>query len=149
MFPAYTLLEVLVVIGILLAVTMFVFPISLNQVNENKAKNASSNLTSLIFNIQQDAYARKNNQSQGVVFQSGSIIIYQGESLATAVSQETIEVPDDIYISSINLTNEANEINFGAGNFKPNNYGSVNISESGSTYQITINSEGLIYYHEV
>ena len=139
----------LVVIGLIFLISMFAFPISLNQISENKSKNATTNLTSLIFNTQQDAYARKDNQAHGLVFQSNDVIIYSGESLQTAVAQETIDLSNDVNVSSVNLTGGGNEINFAAGGFRPSTNGSVRVSDGITVYEIIINNEGVIYYHEI
>lgn len=146
---AYTLLELLVITGVFVVVAGLVFPISLNQVQGNEVKSAASNLSSLIFSIQQDAYSRKDNTSYGVVFEAHQLIIYTGENYLARTSDESIEITQDITISSINLANNGNEVHFPVGEFRPGNYGTIRLSQGNSSYDIVINSQGLIYYQKV
>jgi type II secretory pathway pseudopilin PulG len=143
------MLEVLVVTGVLLIVSMLVFPMSLNQISQNKVKSASNNFTSLIFNVQQDAYAGKDDSSYGVVFVQNGIRIYQGDSFAQAISQEFIELPDDVSIGLISLSSGTSEVNFPKGGYLPNSFGTVQVQDENNSYQIVINKQGLIYDHEI
>jgi len=146
---AYTLLELLIVISLTALIAALLFPISLKQIGENKLKNSTRNLTSLIFNSQQNAYARREQEAYGVVFQSGGMTLYSGDNYATATSQEYIDLENGITITQINLNAGGSEVNFPAGEFKPSTAGTIVLSEENNTYKIILNEEGYIYYQKI
>ena len=143
---AASLLEVLIVLAIFSMMVVLTFPFSLQLINKSRADAEVKTLSYVIFRQQQDAYAGLNNKAYGVALYSNRFIIFTGNSLATADSQDTYYLNSPISISSISL-NSGNEIVFNPNSFRSNAHGHLHVSDSQKTYRIDINSEGLISYY--
>jgi len=148
-YLAFSLLEVVVVIGIFSAITMFLFPLALNQLQGNRIDAEVKAIKSAISNQAENAFANKNNVNYGIAFFPSHYILYSGETLATAESTDQYDFSPEMSISNINFTNLGSEINFTKGSFRPNTVGSFEIGSDGITYLITINSEGLILFSKI
>lgn len=142
----FTLLEIIVVLGIFLALSVLAFPTTIAQVQKGKMESATSDMSSLIFVQQQDAFSGLNNKNYGVAFAEDSYTLYIGNSLATAESTEVIDLPNGLTINQITLSNAATEINFTKGSLKPSDFGSITITNGIQTFTWSINREGLISY---
>lgn len=145
-FKAFSLLEVVVMLGIFIAMILILFPIAINQLQGNKIDLEVRSLKSAMSNQAEYAFANKDNKNYGVAFFNDHYIVYSGNTLATADTTDRYDFSEDINISEINFNNLGSEINFAKGTFRPNTTGSFHINSDGSGYQININSEGLITY---
>lgn len=143
---AASLFETLIVIGIFSFLVMLTFPYSLRLINQTRADAEAKEISYEIFRQQQEAYSGYLNKSYGLAFYSDYIVSFRGDSLATAEASDSIPVSAPIYISNIALTN-GNEVVFSTGNFRPNYYGYITVTDSQRTYRIDITSEGMISYY--
>jgi prepilin-type N-terminal cleavage/methylation domain-containing protein len=140
----FTLIEILITLAILVAVLSLAFPVTLSTVNSNRIENVAKDLASLIYSHQQSAYSSKNNKSYGVYFETNLYVLFAGDSYASAENLEQKELSNGVTISSININGGGNQILFPKGEFKPQNYGYINITNNYVTYRIDVNQEGLI-----
>lgn len=141
---AFTLFEVIIVLGIVLIISLVAIPIGISEFRTNKVENTAIDMRSLVQSSQQNAYTRKNDSSYGIRFNSESFDLFQGESVATATSVETIELENGVYIENVNLSNALNEFYFPAGELMPDATVSIDISDGAKSFRLEINSEGLI-----
>lgn len=81
----FTLLEILIVIGIIGLVSVFAVPYSMSQITDNRAYDTAAELSSAIFNTQQSANAHKDGKTYSVeVRETGySLISSLDETLVT------------------------------------------------------------------
>lgn len=148
MKKAFTLLEIVIVLGLFSIVSLLVFPISISQSQSSKIDYEVSNFASLLKLQQQKAYAMQNNASYGIYMYSDKYVTYQGSSFASATDKVIINFPNEVKIDQFNLNTGGTEINFTAGSFRPNAYGNVRFTTSGIIFIFDINSEGLIRYYK-
>ncbi len=146
---AYTLVELLVVMGIFLSSTLVLIPFSLNKIQEVKVSTKAIEMTSDIFETQQRAYVAKSNSSYGIKLNSNNYIIYFGNDLATSTDFDQFNLPNNISIVNINLSPSSTEIQFAKNSLFPTQSGSFDLTDGINTYRIQINKEGNIYYEEV
>ncbi|MFQ5492692.1 MAG: Tfp pilus assembly protein FimT/FimU [Candidatus Dojkabacteria bacterium] len=143
---AFSLLEIVVVMGILVAVALIVLPLTVNQLQEARSEVVAADISSLLFAAQQDAYARKDGKSYGIFFETNQYTLFIGDSYGTAESTDVVTLPDNVTISNIGLAS-GDEIAYLSGNFRPEDNGTLNITEGTQTYQINIDPEGLIDFY--
>ena len=138
------MLEIVIVMGLLLAVALVVLPATIAQIGQVKADSVANDAASLIFSTQQQAYARDNNKDYGIKLNTDNYIYYVGISYGFAEASNTVTFSPNITISSISLNGGGSEIRFASGSFKTSQYGSFNVSDGNSTYAVKVNKEGLI-----
>jgi prepilin-type N-terminal cleavage/methylation domain-containing protein len=141
---AYTLLELIVAMGIFTIISAVLIPFTVNFLKSNSAKSAATDLSSLIYSYQQESYGGNNSKSYGFKFSNTSYTLFVGSSFAAAESTEVINLPAGITISSLNLTGGATEMVFTSGSIKPSTNGTIRITDEFVTYEIQINQEGFI-----
>ena len=139
----FTLIELIVVIGIFSMVSMMALPIAIKNIQTTKSDSAMKDLKSAIFLVEQDAFSKKVNQGHGIKFYSHSYVVYTGNSLATATITDTFTQPDDVLFTNINFGG-GSEISFPVGSFRPLSSGSIDVTNGASTYRIQVSSEGTI-----
>lgn len=145
---AFTLVELLVIIGITTTLALITLPILTSRVQGNDILETVKAINSQIIQQQQNAYSGKNSISYGIKFNTNDITLFQGNSYASSTNQEVYPFTNGITVSQINLTS-GSEIVFNSGSFRPNVNGSINFYSNPDTYSITINSEGLVRYAKV
>jgi type II secretory pathway pseudopilin PulG len=148
MFRAYTLIEVLLVVGIFTAMALITMPYSINLLQSGRGEDNTKNMVSNMFKQQQDAFSGQSNSAYGISFYSDHYVLYQGASLAGATDTLSINFDRSVTISNISLTGGAIEVNFSKNSLKPSKSGSVTVSDSVNTYLVTINAEGLLSYNK-
>ena len=141
---AFTLLEVLVVLGILSAISVIIIPVAVSQLRRDQAESTATDITSAMFAQQQKAVTGQASSGYGIAIYSNKYTIYKGASLAAATVKDDVTFTSGLSISNINLAAGGNEIKFNQGSVTPNTTGSFNINSSNSTYKVDINREGLI-----
>lgn len=141
---AFTLLELVLVLGITLALSALVLPFALTEIRRGQVQTTAQDLHSQIFRVQQQAYAGDANTARGISFASDNYKLYSGNSLAAATSVDTIEFPAGVNITAINISGGGSELNFAVNKFRANNTGTITISDGLESWQLTINSEGLL-----
>ncbi len=146
LIKGFTLLEILVVMGIFVTIAAIAFPTTIGQLQKVKVEDVANNMSSLTFAQQQNALSGLNNKNYGIAFQTNRFILFTGNSLASAESTENIDLPNGMTISQINLSASATEITFTKGSFRPSQYGNINITDGSKVFTVLINKEGLINY---
>lgn len=141
---AFSLLEIILIMGAFIIMTLIFLPIGINELQSSKVDNVVKDIRSQIYTQSQSAYTFKNNKDYGIALFQDHYIIFTGTTLAQAENQTRYDLSAEIKISEINLNTLGSEIVFVKGSFKPNAYGSFKIITGNVAYQITINSEGLL-----
>ncbi len=144
----YTLLELLVVLGIIGFISLLVLPGSITNVYNQSIESQTSDLASQLYVYQQNAYAGLSDKSYGIKFDSSSYSIFIGPSYSSAEQIEVIPL-NKVSIQNINLNSGGNEIVFNQGSLKPNATGDMNLSDGSVIYRLSINKEGFIEYYKV
>lgn len=143
-----TLIELLIVLGIILIAAAVVVPIYGNfsafaQLNEH-----SSQLVQILRTARERSVARLNNDSHGVYLQNDRYILYQGSSYGLRESAYDRAVVLDSALSlSWNLSGSGSpgEINFSKGLGLPDKTGTITlIHQVQGSRIISINNWGLI-----
>lgn len=139
----FTLIEILLTLGILLIIATLVFPITLQRAQRSKLESYANQLTIDLY-YQQQRSSLKEIPS-GINIDSNGYTLFDGESLSTASETQVKTYPANISINSVSLT-LGSEILFPAGKFKPSIYGTLVITDGQYSALIYINREGLIGY---
>ena len=142
----FSLFEVIVTMGILMMLSLLVFPVATNRARKSKLESHASQIATDLYYQQQRA--DQKNISTGISLGTSSYTLFDGDTLATATDTDVKSYPTNILITSITL-NGTNEISFPQGEFKPQYYGYFNITDSQNTMRVYINQEGLIWYEEI
>ena len=146
----FTLMEIVVVLGIVLAVGLVALTYSIPQLQASQTDGIMNDMSSLMFVQQQNAYSGKNSKSYGMYFDSDaeSYILFVGSSFATAESSDEFTFPGDTEITLVSLNDSSNEIVFSPGELAGSTYGFVRVSNGLDTFILEVNSEGLIYTYK-
>jgi len=137
-------MEVVVVMGILVAISLVILPFTISQIEDARAENQALSIASELFSSQQDAYSGRNSSGYGVKLNSDSYVVFIGDTLAGASYSDTLTLPQGTSITDITFTGGASEVAFLSGSFRPNRTGSFRINDGVSIYQVTLNAQGLI-----
>ena len=143
----FTLVELVVVIGLTALAMMFVFSFSVGQLQSGRAQGTADDIASLLSVCQQDAFSGKDGSSYGIRFESQRYHVFVGESFATAESSDTVNLQPGTSVSAISLSSGSSEIVFFSGNLVPQAYGSVTLKSGTEESRIEINREGMIEVH--
>lgn len=146
---AYTLLEMIIIIGVFSALALIFLPVGIEQIQASKIENVVKDVQSLIYSQSQSAYTYKANKNYGIAFYSDHYIVFSGDSLSQADSQTRYDLSSEIKINHINFNDSGVELHFAKGTFRPHTFGSFEVSTSYSSYQITINTEGLVLVNKL
>lgn len=138
---SFTLLEVLVAIGVFSLLALVVIPFTVTSLRTSSAKNLAIELSSIIFEAQQSAYSGKNNKAYGVKFNLNSYNYFIGSSFATNESFDTTNL-DSRVVLTLNLSGGATEIVFLQGEIKPSSFGTITVTDDFTSYLVRINEEG-------
>ncbi len=142
----FSLFELLVTMGILMILSIMVFPLAINKTQESKLENYASQLVTDIHFQQQKCTFQ--NMSGGVSLGTNTYTLFYGDTLSTSLDTDIKRYPNNIRLSSIALTN-SNEISFLPGEFKPLSYGTMVLTDGTTSIQIYINKEGLVGYEKL
>lgn len=138
----FTLIELMLSVGIISILLMFATPVIQRYVLRNDMDVISNVITQDLYRAQSLARAGENDGNWGVYIQSGSIVIFQGNSYAARVSAK-----DEVYPfnSSITFTG-TNEYVFGKFTGKPIAAGSTTVVNRGDSKTISVSAQGVIEY---
>jgi len=142
----FSLFEILITMGILMMLSLIVFPVATNKARESKLEAYASQIATDLYYQQQRA--KQKNLGTGISLGTNSYTLFDGDSLGTATDTDQKSYPNNILITSIALTG-TNEISFLGGKFKPMYYGYFNITDSHNIVRVYINQEGLIWYEKI
>jgi Tfp pilus assembly protein FimT len=139
----FSLLEIIVTVGILLLFSGIIFPFTITKIKRTQLQSYASEIVADIYFQQQEA--RNRNQPTGIFLESGQYTLFTGETYETATEKDKKELKKGTYLSSIML-NDGTSIRFEGSSFKPLTYGSFLLSNGRSSVKIEINKEGLVEY---
>ncbi len=143
----FTLVEVLVTLGVVSIIGFFAVPFSTRQISSNRVVESASDLSSGIFRAQQDAYASKEDKSYGIRFNETNY-----EFFSTAVEPPVHPGTSDFtvnYTGGIKKSTPTTvDLIFTKGTFRPKDGAlSITLIGGGRNAIVEINSEGLINYY--
>jgi len=143
---SFTLVELLVVIGITIVLAAASIPIYGNLQVSAQLNDNSSQIIQFLRTAQQESMARYNNAAHGVKFQADRYILYQGSIYTLRDSDYDREV---ILDSSMELswtlfgTGQSDEVNFSKGLGAPDMIGTITLTHDvQGTRTISVNSYG-------
>ena len=117
----FSLLEIIVTVGILLLFSGIIFPFTITKIKRTQLQSYASEIVADIYFQQQEA--RNRNQPMGIFLESGQYTLFTGETYETATAKEKKELKRGTYLSSI-ILNDGTSIRFEGSSFKPLTYGS-------------------------
>jgi type II secretory pathway pseudopilin PulG len=144
----FTLMEILVVLGIMMAVGIVALTFSVPQLQASQTEGLLDDIRSLTFLQQQNAYAGMNSKSYGIYFGSDSYTVFTGTSYAARESGDELTFPSDTSIEGVYFGDSSNELVFTPGELAPSTSGYVRFSNNIDTFILEINSEGLLYAYK-
>lgn len=149
-FSGFTLIEVLITIGLIAILSAISIPLFTGTFSNNKALASVQELDANAFGAQQDAYAAKDSYGYGLYLPDGgsSYTVFVGDSMATAVFTYEILLQDGVTLENVTIAGGGDEVLFGSGDFKPNNSAQLDVDSSTASYAFEISSEGLIQYYK-
>ena len=142
-YTGFSLIEVILTLGILMTISIFVFPLTTEKVRLSRLNDYASQLTTDIYFQQQESYFKK--ASKGVVFNTDGYTVFEGENYSEATDEFSKSFPRNISITTT-ISPTPNQILFNGESFKPISYGEVIISDGQNSIELYINKEGLVDY---
>lgn len=142
----FSLLEIIVTIGLLLLLSALVFPTTLRKLNESKARDYASQIVTDVYFQQQRA--RNEGVPTGIHFELNKYTLFDGDSLSTATEKDIKKLPKGIVLTNINMT-DSNSVLFLGTEFKPISFGDLRVTVGLSGVKVNINQEGLIEYDKM
>lgn len=141
---AYSLIEIVVVLGIFFIMVAIALPLGIRELGVNKAQNSAFDIESALSLAQSNSYSNYKDSSYGVALFPDRYIVFNGLSLSTASNTDTFYLNYGVNITNINLNPDTTEIVFNKGELKANTNGFFDLGSYEDYYRISINSEGLI-----
>ena len=148
-YKAYTIIEILLVLGVLLLLGFLALPLAIREIQTGKTDSFVRELNSSFKMISQDAFSGKDGKDYGIALFPDRYIIFIGSSLNNSEDELIYAVCDDVTIQNINLLDLGNEIVFKSMSQKSDNYGSFEIADKYSVFKFEINKEGLITFNKL
>ena len=142
----FSLFELLITMGILMLLSLIVFPVATQKAQESKLESYASQLVTDIYYQQQRSAHRA--VPEGISLSANGYTLFDGETFLDATETDTKDYPNNIRITSVSITN-GDDIFFPAGEFKPFSYGSLVITDGLHSIRVSINKEGLIVYEKL
>lgn len=136
----FTLLEILLVIGIISILLVFIVPVSLDFYKSQQLEIQTQSLVQTLRRAQSKAMAIELDSSFGVFISNQNYILFKGNSYLTRDAQydETFDLPEIIEPSGLS------EVVFLKFEGKPNVTGNVILTSNSDTRTININEIGRI-----
>lgn len=138
----FTLMELLIVIGIIVFLSAVFLPIGLNFYQLQVLNKTSDQVIWLLKQARTNALSQKKNSAFGLYFAEQQVILYQGESyqLRQIEMDQTYPLAESIQRYGVE------EINFSKGTGLPKQTGLVTLKSNQREKTIQINQMGLISY---
>lgn len=150
---AFTLIELLIIIGILVILTAIAVPAFRSFQKESDLKNTTQEIINILRLAQSQALASKRNRPWGVWFSTSTIpqqyTLFEGQnySLRVISSDETYKLPDTVEAYEISLVGDSPEIIFNQIVGTTNQPGSISLrlkDDISKTKQVIVKSSGKI-----
>lgn len=137
----FTIVELLIVLGIAVLMAVAVTPIYSNLVPESDSTQVSSEIIQTIRIARARSVARLEDSSFGVKFLPNQYILYKGASYATGVPERTISLGS---VFTLSTTLVADDINFSRG-LGASNAGLIILSHQATGQKvIDVNQFGMV-----
>ncbi|MDQ3158919.1 MAG: type II secretion system GspH family protein [bacterium] len=138
----FTLLEVLLSISIIVALTGLSAPVYLGFQQRNDLDVATTGVANAIRRAQLLSQSSEGDATWGVYVASGQFVVFKGGSYATR------ETPEDeaSSMSGAVAASGASEVVFNKLTGNPQTTGNITLSNAGETRNITINAKGIVAY---
>jgi len=142
----YTLMEIMVVIGILAAISFIVFAFFNDYRKVQGIRQDSELVESLLYKARNNTLSSKGAYEYGVHFASSSVVMFQGNTYIPAAStNQAFSLTSGVTVSSLSLSGGAVDIVFSKLSGEPSRAGTITLtSTSGSVKVITVYATGLI-----
>ncbi len=140
----FSLLEIVVTLGVLMTFALIVFPVGINKNQKSKLEIYASQIVTDLNYQQQRSYLK--NIPTGVSLGGNTYTLFDGTTLSTATDTDIKKYPNNIQITNISLLNLSDEISFNSASFRPNFYGFFRITDQINYINVYINEEGLIWF---
>lgn len=136
----FTLIELMVTIAIFLITVTAVIPIGFRLFSVQNLDNVTADIMVYLRQAQTQARYQKNDSSFGVYFSNNSLVLFQGDSYATRITQQdnSVSIPGSITVSGVT------QIVFNKGTGNPSWTGTIVIQQQNNSRSIQINQQGLI-----
>ena len=142
----FSLFELLVTMGIMMLLSLIVFPVATQKAQEAKLESYASQLVTDIYYQQQRSAHR--SIPGGISLSTNGYTLFDGETLLDATETDMKDYPNNITLTSISMT-DGNTIFFPVGEFKPLSYGTLVITDGLNSVRVSVNKEGLILYEKL
>lgn len=137
---AFTLLEILIVVGIIAILISFTLPLGLDFYKSQQLEANSQGIVQTLRRTQLKAMTQEADSEFGVYLTDENYILFKGNSYLARDPQydQVFEMPRVINVSGLN------EIVFSKLEGKPNVIGNIILSNNGDTLTLNINEVGRI-----
>lgn len=136
----FTLLEILLVIGIISILLVFIVPLSLDFYKSQQLETQTQSVIQTLRRAQSKATTVELDSSFGVYFGASNCTLFKGNSYSSRDMQydEVFELPEIIHISGLS------EVVFLKSEGKPNVTGNIVLSSDSNVKTININQAGRV-----
>lgn len=140
----FTLVEIVIVLGIFAILAAAATPFLLSQVVKNRIASSAKQIVSALYIAQQNSYSGKSNASYGVQFTTSSFTMFRGNTFAGSTDPRTVNFTAPVQAKDFAFTGGVTEVVFAKGGIKPNTTGNFKLTDGKKDILISINAEGLI-----
>lgn len=141
-YLGFTLIEVILVIGVITGIGAFVVPTTVTQIYFSRADSMANVIASSIYAQQQYSYNGYENNEYGIKVESNRLILYTGNTYDTRIYEKVINANGvELYPN----LGGSDIIHFDNSSLKPTKSGTIRSQYGGVYVDVVINSEGLVY----
>ncbi len=142
----FTVLEILIVIGILALLSLFMMGFFLDYRKSQGIRQDGELVESLLYKARSDALSSNSAFEYGIHFASSSIVTFQGSTYVSgATTNQTFSLTPSVTVSALSLTGGAVDIVFNKLTGEASRSGTITLtSTSGVVKVITVYPTGLI-----
>ncbi len=140
MLRGFTLIEILIVMGIAAILAGLAATWSFDYVRSQRVESAARFILADLTQAQTDAYTQANDSAHGVLIESDQTTRFEGDSYATRTVSADVVNPYPSPVTVSGLT----EVVFPAGALAPVAGGAITISSDDKTFTITVSDYGLL-----
>lgn len=143
----FTLIEVMLAVSLVAVTAAFVFPLGINQLQQNRVEQNLAKIISQMKELQQRALSEETDY--GIAFlQTGEYAIFEGSDYASATQIQTEELDATVNLLEATFSDDSSEIVFEGGSLQTSATGELVFGSDINNYTITINNEGLIDFFQ-
>ncbi len=142
----FTLVEILIVIGVIVILTSIMSVSILNFKNKQALENSTNMIISTLNDARAKTLASVNNNQYGVHIQNDKVVIFTGGTYSSStISNENFFYESPVSMTALSLNGGGSDIKFDRLKGSTSQYGTITIALPGSTSRnITVASTGTI-----